>query len=84
MSVFETVMTYVGGVLSLVGVAFTAAFVGYRTADPLAASFLGSLSILTRIGGVGLGIALVVTGFVVAVRLGDEERIAAALADEET
>ncbi|WP_049980972.1 hypothetical protein [Halolamina rubra] len=82
MSAFETVMTYVGGAVSIGGVAFAAAFLGYRTADPFAASIVGSLSLVSRVAGVAVGIVLAVAGFVVAVRLGDEERIAAALADE--
>ncbi|MBP1985564.1 hypothetical protein [Halolamina salifodinae] len=83
MSTFETVMTYVGGGVSLFGLAFAATFVGYRSADPLVESFFGPLSIVVRLVGVAVGLCLVAIGLRVAVQLGDEERVAAAFENGE-
>ncbi|MFB6198309.1 MAG: hypothetical protein ABEI52_08600 [Halobacteriaceae archaeon] len=84
MSALETAMTYVGGAISLGGQGVAAAFIGYRTAGPVTSLLFGPLSFGIRVVGVIIEIATMLAGVVLAVRLGDEERAAAALERDET
>jgi uncharacterized membrane protein len=62
MDLLERTGRYLGGAISVAGLAFAAAFVGRRTADPVATAFVQPLTIWHQLLGVAAGIAVVVLG----------------------
>ncbi|WP_248896447.1 hypothetical protein [Haloplanus halobius] len=67
---------YAGGTISLGGLAFAAAFIGRRTADPIAAQFITPFTIWTKLGGIAAGLLVLLFGLAIiglAGRLTDGE-----------
>lgn len=53
---------YAGGTVAFIGLAISAAFIGPRTADPIATVFFQSLSLWMRIIGIFVGLAVLAVG----------------------
>lgn len=53
---------YLGGAISVGGLAFGAAFVGRRSADPLATNFVEPFTIWVKLGGILAGVVVIVVG----------------------
>lgn len=53
---------YVGGTIALGGLALAAAFVGPRTADPMASAYVQPLTIWMQLLGIVLGLAVLAIG----------------------
>ncbi|WP_267641039.1 hypothetical protein [Haloarchaeobius amylolyticus] len=65
MDVLKRVGRYAGGAVALGGLAFAAAFVGRRTADPMAASYVQPFTIWTQLLGIGAGLVLLFVGLAI-------------------
>lgn len=56
---------YLGGAVALAGLGFGLAFIGRRTADPLAASFVQPLTIWHQLLGLAGGAVVLVVGLAI-------------------
>lgn len=83
MGILNTAMTYVGGAIGLGGLALGFSFFGRRSADPVAEMVFGPIPFWLEIVGFVAGLAVAFLGLVIAIRLGDEEIVAAALDSSE-
>lgn len=73
MSLSTKFFRYSGAAIALIGVAISAAFIGRRTAEPMATMFWNPLPIWIKIGGIIGGLAVMVAGLAVFGRLGSTE-----------
>jgi|GEM_PF-2644839 len=62
---------YLGGATALIGLAVSVAFLGPRTADPLAALFIKPLTIWHRLIGVTVGLVVIGIGLRIIGLVGD-------------
>lgn len=74
MTVKESLGTFVGGGLFIGGWAISAAFIGYRTRDPIAKYFLGETSLLVDLAGILAGFVVVILGLVIGLGIGNLEK----------
>jgi len=64
---------YVGGGIALLGVVTSAAFIGRRTRDPVAATLVGQLTLPEQALGVVAGLVLTAVGLAVVGRAAPQE-----------
>jgi hypothetical protein len=62
MDLLERAGRYLGGAVAVAGLAFAAAFVGRRSADPVATAFVHPLTIWHQLLGVAAGAIVIVLG----------------------
>lgn len=65
----EKIFRYVGGGVALFGLAFTAAFIGRRTASPVLSMFI-EVNLITQIAGIIGGLVLIGLGLGIIGHLG--------------
>lgn len=77
MSLTTKFFRYTGAAIALIGVAISAAFIGRRTAEPMATMFWDPLPLWIKIVGILGGLAVMVAGLAIFGRLGSTEKAGA-------
>ncbi|WP_435319695.1 hypothetical protein [Haloarchaeobius sp. TZWSO28] len=74
MGLLKRVVRYLGGTVALSGLAVATAFLGNRTADPLAASFVQPFTVWTQVLGISAGLVVLVLGLALVGQTGPASR----------
>lgn len=74
MSLENSFFRYIGGAIALIGVAISVAFIGRRTADPMATMFWDPLPLWIKITGIIGGLVVMAAGLAIFGRLGSTDQ----------
>lgn len=74
MSLVNDIFRYTGGAIALIGLGITAAFIGRRTADPMATMVWDPLPLWLKLTGIIAGLVVMVVGLAIFGRLGSPDQ----------